>query len=415
MKPTLILFTSEYPFGKGEAYLESEIKYLEEAFGQIVIITNTDQLVDIRQLPSSIQVLNRPYELNTVQKVLSAFMIFSSFFWEELLFVIRQYKLPINRTIVNTILQSIYKSYVLERFLKDNLSNYYNSTQTLCYSYWADDNAVALALMKKRGFHFKAICRAHRWDVYFEKNGSGFLPFRKSLAENLSAIYFVAQNGLNYFSSKTRISSANMYLSRLGVYPLKGCKVEDTHFDLHLLSCSFVIDRKRVHKIAESLVYLNRKIKVKWTHIGSGPGMDSLRSICREIINNATNIQINLMGAIPNNQVKDFYKENYVDLFINVSESEGVPVSIMEAMSAGVPCMATDVDGVSEIVRDGMNGYLLPLTDDIKVIVEALEKFYTLPMNEKMILRAEAFETWNQFYNAQKNYESFVRSIAKLA
>ena len=61
-----------------------------------------------------------------------------------------------------------------------------------------------------------------------------------------------------------------------------------------------------------------------------------------------------------------------------------------------------------------MNGYLLPLTDDVKVIVEALEKFYTLPMNEKVILRAEAFETWNQFYNAQKNYESFVRSIVKL-
>ena len=115
--------------------------------------------------------------------------------------------------------------------------------------------------------------------------------------------------------------------------------------------------------------------------------------------------------ALPNASVKDFYSKNYVDLFINVSESEGVPVSIMEAMSAGVPCLATDVDGVSEIVRDGINGFLLPLSDDSKVISNALKRFYELTPNEKVALRKGAFKTWEQDYNADKNYESFIRSI----
>ncbi len=411
MNSFLILFTSEFPYGRGEAYLESEIKYLAAAFSKIVIVSNAEQPSDIRILPSNVEVLTRPYGLSPLQKLLSFGMIFKTDFWKELLFVKSQYKLPLNTTVVNTILLSLFKSYQVERFLIDKLTPILDTGNTLCYSYWADDNAVSLALMNSRGYRFKSICRTHRWDVYFEKNGSGYLPFRKALADNLSAIYFVAQNGLDYFKAKTGLNLDKLQLARLGTYPLLGCELSDKIYDLHLLSCSFVIDRKRVHKIAEALQLVQLDIRVKWTHIGSGPGIDKLRQLCQDICRMNPNISIELPGTMPNASVKDFYSKNYVDLFINVSESEGVPVSIMEAMSAGVPCLATDVDGVSEIVRDGINGFLLPLSDDSKVISNALKRFYELTPNQKGSLRKGAFKTWEQDYNADKNYEAFIRSI----
>lgn len=46
------------------------------------------------------------------------------------------------------------------------------------------------------------------------------------------------------------------------------------------------------------------------------------------------------------------YSEHPVDVFINLSTNEGVPVSIMEAISFDIPIVATDVGGTSEIVTD---------------------------------------------------------------
>jgi len=48
------------------------------------------------------------------------------------------------------------------------------------------------------------------------------------------------------------------------------------------------------------------------------------------------------------------------DVFILSSISEALPVSALEAMSMGVPCILTDVGGCSDIVDEGINGFLIP-------------------------------------------------------
>lgn len=47
------------------------------------------------------------------------------------------------------------------------------------------------------------------------------------------------------------------------------------------------------------------------------------------------------------------------DVYLLTSISEGVPMSVLEAMAAGIPVVATDVGGVSEAVEDGVTGYLV--------------------------------------------------------
>lgn len=47
------------------------------------------------------------------------------------------------------------------------------------------------------------------------------------------------------------------------------------------------------------------------------------------------------------------------DVFVMPSFAEGVPVSLMEAMAAGVPVVTTRIAGISELVDDGVNGYLV--------------------------------------------------------
>jgi len=48
------------------------------------------------------------------------------------------------------------------------------------------------------------------------------------------------------------------------------------------------------------------------------------------------------------------------DLFVLASHHEGLPVAVMEAFAAGVPVVATDVGGLSEAVREGESGRLVP-------------------------------------------------------
>ena len=50
-----------------------------------------------------------------------------------------------------------------------------------------------------------------------------------------------------------------------------------------------------------------------------------------------------------------------VDLFLTVSANEGIPVSIMEAQSFGIPVIATDVGGISEIVNNVNGSYFLQI------------------------------------------------------
>ncbi len=77
-----------------------------------------------------------------------------------------------------------------------------SGAQVYAYSYWANDMALAVAMAKARGWVHVAVCRAHGWDVYFERSAAGFLPFRRFLAETLDHYRFVSKDGLAYFGLK---------------------------------------------------------------------------------------------------------------------------------------------------------------------------------------------------------------------
>ena len=66
---------------------------------------------------------------------------------------------------------------------------------------------------------------------------------------------------------------------------------------------------------------------------------------------------VQLTGAVKN--VPAFLKSGNVDILVNPSDSEGFPNAVMEAMAAALPVVATDVGGTSELVREGLTGYLV--------------------------------------------------------
>jgi glycosyltransferase involved in cell wall biosynthesis len=86
---------------------------------------------------------------------------------------------------------------------------------------------------------------------------------------------------------------------------------------------------------------------------GDGPLRDELTSYSLKI---GVNSKIRFTGW--RNDVADIL--NALDVFVLPSLSEGFPISLLEAMSIGLPCIATGVGGIGEIVEDGVTGLLIP-------------------------------------------------------
>ena len=88
---------------------------------------------------------------------------------------------------------------------------------------------------------------------------------------------------------------------------------------------------------------------------------------------------------------------NAMDLFILPSHTEGLPITILEAMAAGRPVVATSVGGIPEVVRDGETGILIHSRDP-EGLAEAVIRLLEAPrlaraMGEEGRKRVEALFT----------------------
>lgn len=72
----------------------------------------------------------------------------------------------------------------------------------------------------------------------------------------------------------------------------------------------------------------------------------------------------------PRADLPDFYAA--MDVYAQTSLFEGMPNAVMEAMAAGLPVVATDVDGTRELIRDGETGWLVPPGDPAALAVRLL-------------------------------------------
>ena len=170
---------------------------------------------------------------------------------------------------------------------------------------------------------------------------------------------------------------------------------------------------KRLHLLINGLKKLGtirpNKI-INWTHIGYGPLEQTIKKLSSDVL--PENIKCNFIGFLPNNGVIEYYQQHNVDVFINVSASEGIPLSIMEAQSCSIPVIATNVGGTSEIVSDEV-GLLLNSTPTPADIANAILKFLDNP-NQIEEKKAKARDNWNLNYNANVNHNSFAQKIVNL-
>ena len=100
--------------------------------------------------------------------------------------------------------------------------------------------------------------------------------------------------------------------------------------------------------------------------VGDGPDRPELASEARRL---GLESVVQLAGE--RNDVPELLAAS--DIFVLSSRSEGLPLSILEAMAAGLPVVATTVGGVPELVLEGETGLLVP-PGDPQALAGAIER-----------------------------------------
>ena len=399
----LFFFTSNYPYGTSETFIENEMPFLTQAFDKIILISNNVKNEQTRTVPGNVTLKRFPYALNKVQSILSIIHICNPLFWQELSIIKTIYKKKINFLIVKTLLITLRKSVTLGTYISKLIDeNTSSNDQIFAYSYWADDTAFAVTQVKKKLTNIKTFCRAHRWDIYFEENIAGFLPFRLELLTKIDTLFIISNHGKEYIEKLFSKQFENIQIARLGV--LKHSISPFSNTDCTIVTISNIVPVKNLKTLVDALSLLD--FDFTWYHIGEGYQRKEIEELAQNKIPN----KFQFLGQMPNSTVLGFLTQIPVSLFINISLSEGVPVSIMEALSCGIPVIASNVGGNAEIVSN-LNGELLSARPSPHEIAQAISSFKNLSESQKKDKRTNAYNTWNEKYNAEKNYSEFIERI----
>ncbi len=106
---------------------------------------------------------------------------------------------------------------------------------------------------------------------------------------------------------------------------------------------------------------------VKLMMVGTGPKKEDLLEILNKV---GIEDKVIFTGVVEHQKIHRYYQS--ADIFVLPSYTEGLPVSILEAMATGVPVVATSVGGVPELITHGLNGFIVPPRDEEAFIEKLL-------------------------------------------
>jgi len=142
--------------------------------------------------------------------------------------------------------------------------------------------------------------------------------------------------------------------------------------------------------LLESLVMLKSSHpEIILTVVGDGEDRAELEQMTARL---ELNDNVKFVGYQSQAKVREYMQET--DVFVLPSFAEGVPVSLMEAMAAGVPVVTTQIAGVSELVENGVSGYIVP-PGDSTTLAERIKILLTEPQrrNQFGVAGREKVET----------------------
>ena len=410
-KKNLVFLTKQYPFGHGEQYVTAELECLSKSFEHIYLYPSdyfgTTAAPSV-QLPDNVELLTLNLDLPRVKNKVPVILFFLKCALYEVMRThdLRWFSKHFKRMFFQFLTQ-YRQGYALELFLKQKGVR---MNETTFYSYWFSASALCLAILKMRGRIDHFYSKAHSVDLYHEQWGllseKVIVPYFKNIKlRYVDEVFPISRHGFNFL--RQSYSTLKARVVYLGVEDWGQQIFMPKNEQFTIVTCSGLSANKRVHLLGQALSQL--PYSVRWIHFGSGEMEAELLSsvTCNRVI-------LDYKGQTTNREVRKFYTLHRVDLFVNLSIVEGLPVSIMEALSHGIPALATDVYGTPEAVIDGSCGKLIPVDFTIEQLTDQIRWMMDHP-EELNVMRSIARQIFEEKFQAEKNHTEFARYLHEQA
>lgn len=166
--------------------------------------------------------------------------------------------------------------------------------------------------------------------------------------------------------------------------------VREDFLPLKLVSVARFSHQKNNMELIRAVEQINKLYSgsLQLNMVGDGPLLSGAKAY---VTSHKLENDVHFLGS--RTDVDDILNQN--DIFCLISNYEGLPISIIEAMRAGMPIIASDVGGVNELVQDEVNGVLISrgniseLVDKLKYILERKELIKSMGEASRKIYEEE--------------------------
>lgn len=404
----LVLVTDSFPFGgvPERTFIEPELPFLAERFGRVIIVPTVykDRMPESLVLPAGVEVsrcwIDSPERRHKILR------------FRHLLYP-SVWKLSVGHGFISNLKMTVMARAMAASLCRCLRKNGVDPDTTLFYSFWLSVGAMSFGLLSRK-MPVRYIVCAHRFDII-----SKVSPLlRRLTVEHAMKVYGVSSAGVGALKSEFGETGTEIRSRTLGsvkIFPGSVCRGHAiAERKITFLSVARVEPVKRVamnFEMIRAIAVARPATKVKWIHVGVGSEMQRLRD---KITDNTlpANLEVRLAGEFSNADTQRIYTTECVDWFVHLSESEGLPIAICEALSYGVPVIATDVGGVSEAVTDD-TGILLPEDVRPEEFVRSLIPYLESDVRSSSI-RVSALKYWREKFDASLLRPEFVDELSRL-
>jgi colanic acid/amylovoran biosynthesis glycosyltransferase len=228
--------------------------------------------------------------------------------------------------------------------------------------------AAQVALIASHVFAIQYSLTVHGPDEFYDTQGH-------NLTEKVAGASFVCC--ISYFAiSQLKLLSPPSEWNKfehtpLGVDPkvFAPCPFRFVPEPFEILCVGRLVAAKGQHILIDAIDRLVRKhFRVRLRLVGDGPERKPLEF---EVRRRGLSEHVIFEGSVNQDRIREFYRA--ADAFVLASFAEGVPVVLMEAMAMEIPCVATYVGGIPQLIRNEVGG-LLVAPSDVNALTSAIER-----------------------------------------
>jgi len=409
----VLLFSNSYPYDYAteQTFLKGEVEILRKQFERVILVPRIAK-GNLLPIPEGVEVDTSFASSFTFGKRLaeSALAVFTKDFYLD---VKRRLPSSLKPSYLRRLFSFVAGANLTRKWLQNWLrDNRISASEVICNTFWFDELTMGLSLVKETQPSLRVISRVHGYDLYEELYGDW--PCRLRAIELIDHLFADSDIGENYLREKYPQFKEKYEAALLGVKDPGGLAKPSEDGVLRLVSCSNLHPVKRIDLLFDSVVTAANNQptqRIEWTHFGGAE--EIMEQYSQRVANEfPANAKASFPGYKSQRELIQTYLSNPVDIFLNVSSTEGTSVAMMEAISCGIPVIATAVGGNVEVVRE-KNGFLLgenPTPDEIADALLQVCDDRELWLEKRKGSR----EVWQERYNETTNFEAFAQALVEI-